>query len=92
MVTLLVFIIAAASEALGFSLRLHDIRRSVGDRLRQEHGEAMMHAALGHADARLTATYGPSPRLSALAAALEWWSEYVSQLSRGATTISAGGA
>jgi integrase len=57
----------------GEALRLHDIRRTVGDRIRAEHGEASMHAALGHTDAKLTLTYGPSPRLRALAAVFEWW-------------------
>lgn len=79
--------IAAASKALGFDLRLHDLRRTVGDRLRQEYGEATMHAALGHADARLTATYGPSPRLRSLADALEWWSGEVARI-RGAVVAS----
>jgi integrase len=65
--------LSAASHALGFALRLHDVRRTVGDRLRAQFGEAVMHAALGHADATLTRTYGPTPRLRATAEALEWW-------------------
>jgi integrase len=68
--------LVAIGEAagLGASLRLHDIRRTVADRLRAQYGEATMHGALGHADAALTRTYGPTPRLAALAEALEWWS------------------
>lgn len=57
----------------GEALHLHDIRRTVGDRLKQEHGEAVMHGALGHADAALTKVYGPTPRTKVIAAALEWW-------------------
>jgi integrase len=57
----------------GEGLRLHDIRRTVGDRVRAELGEATMHGVLGHADAALTRTYGPTPRLRALADAMEWW-------------------
>lgn len=57
----------------GESLRLHDVRRTVGDRLKLEHGEAVMHAALGHSEAMLTRTYGPTPRLKVLADAMEWW-------------------
>lgn len=58
---------------LGGPLRLHDIRRTVADRIRAEYGEATMHGILGHADAALTRTYGPSPRLEAQRQALEWW-------------------
>lgn len=54
-------------------LRPHDLRRSVGDRIKAEFGEGMMHAVLGHTDAALTRTYGPSPRLEAQREALEWW-------------------
>lgn len=64
----------------GEGLRLHDIRRTVGDRLKQEHGEAMMHAVLGHADAALTQIYGPSPRLKAIGEAMEWWSIEVARI------------
>jgi integrase len=66
----------AIGEAAGLKapLRLHDIRRTVGDRIRGEFGEATMHGILGHADAALTRTYGPSPRLEAQRQALEWWS------------------
>lgn len=63
-------------EAAGLKapLRLHDIRRTIADRIRAEHGEATMHAVLGHQDQALTRTYGPSPRLEAQRLALEWWS------------------
>jgi integrase len=54
-------------------LRPHDLRRSLGDRIKAEFGEARMHAVLGHTDAALTRTYGPSPRLEAQREALEWW-------------------
>ena len=72
--------LARASAALGFALRLHDIRRTVGDRLKQEHGEAVMHGALGHADAALTKVYGPTPRTKVIAAAVEWWAGEVRRI------------
>jgi integrase len=56
-------------------VRPHDIRRTVADHIKQEFGEAMMHAVLGHAPGRLTQTYGPTPRTSALREALQWWSD-----------------
>lgn len=59
----------------GDRLRLHDIRRTVGDRVKQEHGAALMHAILGHSEAMLTKTYGPTPPLKQQAAAVEWWSD-----------------
>ena len=62
-------------EWQGEALRLHDIRRTVGDRIKGEFGEAMMHAILGHSEARLTRTYGPTPRLKAIAEAVQWWSD-----------------
>lgn len=67
-------------------LRLHDIRRTVADRIRAEHGEATMHGILGHADAALTRTYGPSPRLGAQREALEWWAGELARIAgRGGT-------
>ena len=65
----------AASRALGFPLRLHDIRRTVGDRVKCEFGPAMQHAILGHSEDELTRTYGPTPALKLLAQATAWWSD-----------------
>lgn len=57
----------------GEALHLHDIRRTIGDRVKQEFGAAMMHVALGHADKLLTQTYGPTPPRKERAKAMEWW-------------------
>lgn len=65
--------IGAAARLEGGALRLHDVRRTVGDSIKLQHGEAVMHGALGHTDAMLTRTYGPTPRLHVLAEAMEWW-------------------
>ncbi len=64
----------------GDRLRLHDIRRTVGDRLRGVFGDAVMHAALGHAELRLTRTYGPTPRLAVIAEAMQWWSDELAKI------------
>lgn len=63
-------------------LRPHDLRRTVGDRIRAEFGEATMHGVLGHQDATLTRTYGPSPRLEAQRDALEWWATQLRKIAR----------
>ena len=68
------------AKELGFKLRFHDIRRTVGDRVKAKFGEAIMHGLLGHTDGLLTRTYGPTPRLAALAEATEWWSVEVAQI------------
>lgn len=70
----------ATYKALG--LRPHDLRRTVGDRLRAEYGEATMHGVLGHQDATLTRTYGPTPRLEALRTALEWWAAELARIAK----------
>ena len=67
--------LAALSKALGFAVRPHDLRRTVGDRIKGEYGAAMMHGALGHSELRITATYGPTPTLRAQAAVLDWWAQ-----------------
>jgi integrase len=70
----------AASRSLGFALRLHDIRRTVSDRLRSKFGEAIMHAVLGHTDPTLTRTYGPTPREEAIVEATQWWSDELEKI------------
>ena len=57
----------------GECLHRHDIRRTVGDRIKAEFGEAVMHNVLGHTDEKLTRNYGPTPRLRGIAEATEWW-------------------
>ena len=56
-------------------LRLHNLRRTVGDRIKGEFGPATQHGVLGHQEKELTATYGPTPRIKALAEAVQWWSD-----------------
>jgi integrase len=73
---------------LGAALRLHDIRRTVADRLRAQYGEALMHGVLGHGDAALTKTYGPTPRRAALAEALEWWSAELERIAKASVAAS----
>jgi integrase len=74
-------LVDAASARLGWRLRFHDLRRTCADRIRQHFDEATMHGVLGHTDALLTRTYGPSPRTDALRAALQWWSDELARIS-----------
>jgi integrase len=57
----------------GEALHLHDIRRTVSDRIKLAYDQTLMHAALGHAEAALTEIYGPTPRIAKLAEVMEWW-------------------
>lgn len=72
------------TEYRNLGLRPHDLRRTVGDRIKAEFGEAIMHAVLGHQLALLTRTYGPTPRLRAVADALEWWSGELARIASAA--------
>ena len=73
-------VLGKLAKELGFNLRFHDIRRTVGDRVKGEFGEAIMHGLLGHTQGVLTRTYGPTPRLAALAEAADWWSAEVARI------------
>lgn len=70
--------LVAAGEAAGLPghLRLHDVRRTVADRLKKDLGVAphvVEQDILGHAAPELAATYMPSGQLATARAALEAW-------------------
>jgi integrase len=54
--------------------RLHDVRRTVSQRIAEEFGEGMSHSILGHARQRLGRTYVPNRPLKEQREGLEWWS------------------
>jgi integrase len=82
--------LAAIGEAakLGGDLRLHDIRRTVADWVKAQHGEAAMHGILGHGDLALTRTYGPTPRLDALREALDEWGAELERIAKASASAS----
>jgi integrase len=64
------------AACLGGNLRLHDVRRTVADRLKKDLGVAphvVEQDILGHAAPELAATYMPSGQLAAARAGLEAW-------------------
>ncbi len=67
--------IAAVRERSGVKdFRLHDVRRTVSQRIADEFGEGMSHSILGHARQRLGRTYIPNRPLKEQREGLEWWS------------------
>jgi integrase len=54
--------------------RLHDVRRTVSQRIAEEFGEGMSHSILGHARQRLGRTYIPNRPLKEQREGLDWWS------------------
>ncbi len=67
--------IAAVRERSGVKdFRLHDVRRTVSQRIAEESGEGMSHSILGHARQRLGRTYIPNRPLKEQREGLEWWS------------------
>lgn len=72
---------AALSQELGFAVRPHDLRRTLGQWVKDNHGPAAMHATLGHAELTLTRTYGPAPSTERVRAILSEWSARLGELS-----------
>jgi hypothetical protein len=66
----------ALSEKLGFAVRPHDLRRTLGQWVKDKYGPAAMHAVLGHAELTLTRTYGPAPSTERVREIMELWSDY----------------
>jgi integrase len=60
--------------------RLHDVRRTVSQRVAEEFGEGMSHSILGHARQRLGRIYIPNRPLKEQRDGLEWWSTELSRL------------
>jgi integrase len=60
--------------------RLHDLRRTTGQRITDEFGLGRMHLVLGHARGRLAETYAPVPTLKLAREALEWWGEELERI------------
>jgi integrase len=73
--------IAAVRERSGVKdFQLHDVRRTVSQRIAEEFGEGMSHSILGHARQRLGRTYIPNRPLKEQRAGLEWWSGELGRL------------
>ena len=67
--------IAAVRSRSGVKdFRLHDVRRTISQRIAEEFGEGMSHSILGHARQRLGRTYIPNRPLKEQREGLEWWS------------------
>ena len=60
--------------------RLHDVRRTVSQRIAEEFGEGVSHSILGHARQRLGRTYVPNRPLKEQREGLEWWSGELSRV------------
>ena len=60
--------------------RLHDLRRTVGQRIADEFGLGRMHLVLGHSRGRLAETYAPAPGVKLVREALDWWGEELSAI------------
>ncbi len=79
--------IAIARERSGVEdFRLHDVRRTVSQRIADEFGEGMSHSILGHARQRLGRTYIPNRPLKEQREGLEWWSGELSRVLAAETT------
>jgi integrase len=61
-------------------LRVHDVRRTVSQRIADEFGEGMSHSVLSHARQRLGRTYIPNRPLKEQREALEWWSAALARI------------
>ena len=62
------------------AFRLHDVRRTVSQRITEEFGEGMSHSILGHARQRLGRTYIPNRPLKEQRDGLDWWSAELGRL------------
>jgi len=60
--------------------RLHDVRRTVSQRIAEEFGEGMSHSILGHARQRLGRIYIPNRPLKEQRDGLQWWSAELGRL------------
>jgi hypothetical protein len=60
--------------------RLHDVRRTVSQRIAEEFGEGISHSILGHARQRLGRIYIPNRPLKEQREGLEWWSAELGRL------------
>lgn len=60
--------------------RLHDVRRTVSQRIAEEFGEGISHRILGHARQRLGRTYIPNRPLKEQREGLDWWSTELKRL------------
>ena len=73
--------IAAVRKRSGVvDFRLHDIRRTVSQRIAEEFGEGMSHSILGHARQRLGRIYIPNRPLKEQRDGLQWWSAELGRL------------
>jgi integrase len=73
--------IAAVRKRSGVvDFRLHDVRRTVSQRIAEEFGEGMSHSVLGHSRQRLGRTYIPNRPLKEQRDGLQWWSAELSRL------------
>lgn len=70
-------------------LRLHDLRRTVADRMQSELGvrNDVVNVVLGHKPPRLTRTYMPNWPLKDMRAAVQAWSSDVERIFRGETRL-----
>jgi integrase len=64
-------------------VRLHDVRRTVSQRVAEEFGEGASHSILGHARQKLGRTYIPNRPLKEQREALDWWSAELARLLSG---------
>jgi integrase len=71
---------AELSRKLGFPVRPHDLRRTLGQYVKDTRGPGAMHATLGHAELTLTRTYGPAPSTETVRGILTEWSARLDQL------------
>jgi hypothetical protein len=60
--------------------RLHDVRRTVSQRIAEEFGEGMSQSILGHARQRLGRIYIPNRPLKEQRDGLEWWTAELGRL------------
>lgn len=68
-------------EASGVAdFRVHDIRRTVGQRVSDEFGTERMHLVLGHTRDDLAQRYAPAPALKLAREALAWWGEELAKV------------
>lgn len=73
--------IAAVRKRSGVvDFRLHDVRRTVSQRIAEEFGEGMSHSILGHARQRLGRIYIPNRPLKEQRDGLQWWSAELGRL------------
>lgn len=60
--------------------RLHDVRRTVSQRIAEEFGEGVSHSVLGHARQRLGRIYIPNRPLKEQRDGLQWWNAELGRL------------